>query len=115
MSSTRYTSEELLQVALSSDIAMPGKIMHTHAGGDFFVVEDITGQPVAISPSLRMARLIFAAPGLLNTLESIATALEKFGRNGGHMEPEIVESLLQALKDASSALEGAARVQIEEI
>lgn len=108
--------------ALSNQLSrmpMPRRITRIRSGVELYMVEDMQGHPLAYAQTPRMARLIFAAPGLLTAMERLGeTTQNLLGRmQAGPVEGQqqiMLETLQQALEDANTALVASLGVGIDE-
>lgn len=105
--------------ATLSKIPMPRRITKIHSGVELFLVEDVQGQAMAYAQTARMARLIFAAPGLLTAMERLGettqSLLMKVQEGTMEMNQQaMLDTLQQVLEDANTALVASLAVHIED-
>ncbi|MBF0612377.1 MAG: hypothetical protein G8345_13120 [Magnetococcales bacterium] len=97
---------------VSSKFSWPERIVRHDGSPEIYVVEDSNGQVMAMTPSARMARLIFAAPGMLDALGRLANSMETLGQRQFQATPRLLEEISQSLEDANSALNAAIQTRI---
>lgn len=105
--------------ATLTKIPMPRRITRIHSGVELFMVEDVQGHVMAYAQNARMARLIFAAPGLLTAMERLGettqSMLMKIQEGSKEMNQQaILDTLQQVLEDANTALVASLAVTIED-
>lgn len=101
-----------MKTAVSEKFSWPERISRHEGSPDIYVVEDSNGQVMAMTPNARMARLIFASPGMLDALGRLAASMEILGKHQFETTPGLLEEISQSLEDANMALNAAIHTRI---
>ncbi|MBF0421252.1 MAG: hypothetical protein HQL78_13960 [Magnetococcales bacterium] len=94
----------------ANHVPIPGKIRRCKSDEDFLVVEDIYGNPIAYALDDVLARLCFAAPGMLNTMGRLAAICRLIA--GSTLDQKIKLEIIELMKDANLALDAAREIEI---
>ena len=91
---------------------MSGKICRYEGSMDLLVIEDLQGHPMAYTHSDRLARLYFAAPGMLTVMERMAQLCQRVACST--MDQALKQEAIDTLGEANLALQAAIRTEIDE-
>ncbi|MBF0622555.1 MAG: hypothetical protein HQL54_11580 [Magnetococcales bacterium] len=94
--------------------AWPERIYKLDSAMDLFVVEDSNKQNIAYCSNEKMARFVFAAPGLLTAMESLVETIKPLADMAVNWDPKVGEKAIQALADAESSILAAIQMDIEQ-
>ncbi|MBF0185898.1 MAG: hypothetical protein HQM06_16130 [Magnetococcales bacterium] len=97
---------------LAKRVSVAGRI-RKHAGKvDLFLVEDLHGWPMAYTQSDSLARLYFAAPGMLNLMERMAIFCDHVAMTDG--DPDIALEAWELLSEVKLVIQSAADIKIDQ-
>ena len=92
-------------------ISVAGKIRRHSGTVDLLIVEDLQGCAMAYTQSDSLARLYFAAPGMMNLMERVAI-LCKWVANSD-MDQEMQQEAIDILDEVNVVFQAAANVEID--
>lgn len=99
------------QPQMADRISVAGKIRR-HAGPvELLVVEDVRGFPMAYTQSDSLARLYFAAPGMMHLMERIAKLCGLVA--GSDMEQEVQQEAEDIMNEINTIFQAATHVEID--
>ncbi|MBF0185406.1 MAG: hypothetical protein HQM06_13630 [Magnetococcales bacterium] len=97
---------------LAKRVSVAGKIRKHTGKVDLFLVEDLHGWPMAYTQSDSLARLYFAAPGMLNLMERMATFCDRVAMTD--VDPDIALEAWEILSEVQLVIQSAADIKIDQ-
>lgn len=93
----------------------PDTIHRIHDPIDSFVVVDVQRIPLAYAANEQMARLIFAAPGLIDSLSRLNDIILELAPQVTGSQSALAQKATVAVQDAVSAMNAAMTVEVEDL
>ncbi len=94
-------------------ISVPWRILHHQGDVDLFVIEDMQGRQIVYTHSGLLARVCFAAPGLLNTMDRVSSLCVQLSNK--MQDHELQQEASDVLEEIRTILESAIHAKIESI
>lgn len=98
---------------MSDAIFLPTKIRRLEGKTELYLVEDYQGKPLAYTHNERLARMVFAAPGMMDALDNLSKTIQILvSQQKETSKQEAMESAAESLKDAHTAMRAALKTEI---
>jgi hypothetical protein len=105
-----YMNEQCWEL---NHISVPWRILHHQGDVDLFVIEDMQGRQIVYTHSGLLARVCFAAPGLLNTMDRVSSLCVQLSNK--MQDHELQQEASDVLEEIRTILESAIHAKIESI